>query len=186
MEDHDIIKLYLDRNESAISETASKYGKYCRTIAMNILHDNRDAEECVNDTYLNTWNSIPPQKPCVLSVFLGRITRNLSFNKYKYNHADKRGSGEISLILDELDEIVSGNESVEDEVMKREMVNEINTFLQSISLQKRSIFILRYWYSESISNIAERFSLTENAVSVTLNRIRKKLREHLTERSFIL
>lgn len=182
MEDQNIIQLYFDRNERAISETALKYGKYCRTIAMNILNSNEDADECVNDTYLNAWHAIPPHKPGILSVFLGRITRNLSFNQYKYKHADKRGGGEIALILDELGEIVSGEESVEDAILKRELMNEINAFLKTLPAQKRSMFILRYWYSDSVSSIAERLKLTENSVSVTLNRIRKKLREYLIER----
>lgn len=182
MEDQNIIKLYFDRDEAAISETASKYGKYCRIIAMNILGSHEDAEECVNDTYLGAWNSMPPQKPSMLSVFLGRITRNLSFNKYKYYHADKRGGGETALILDELSEIVSGEESVEDEVLERELINEINSFLNALPEHKRGIFIRRYWYSDSISSIAERYGITENAASVTLNRIRNKLREYLTER----
>lgn len=182
MEDQNIIKLYFDRDEAAISETASKYGKYCRTIAMNILGSNEDAEECVNDTYLGAWNTMPPQKPSMLSVFLGRITRNLSFNKYKYYHADKRGGGETALILDELGEIVSGEESVEDAILERELINEINSFLNALPKRKRDLFIRRYWYSDSISSIAERYGITENSASVTLNRIRNKLREYLKER----
>lgn len=107
MEDREIVNLYWERNSNAIKETASKYGGYCKAIAKNILGNNEDAEECVNDIYLNTWNSIPPNRPNVLSTYLGKITRNLSFDRFRHRHADKRGGGEIELVLDELGECVS-------------------------------------------------------------------------------
>lgn len=120
MEDREIVNLYWERNSNAIKETASKYGGYCKAIAKNILGNNEDAEECANDTYLNTWNSIPPNRPNVLSTYLGKITRNLSFDRFRHRHADKRGGGEIELVLDELGECVSGADSVEQEVEKKE------------------------------------------------------------------
>ena len=113
MNDAKIVQLYLVRDEQAIPETANKYGNYCTSIAKNILSNQEDAEECVNDTYLNTWNAIPPHKPKMLSTFLGKIVRNLAFNRYKHNTADKRGGGEIALVLDELASCVSGNDDVE-------------------------------------------------------------------------
>lgn len=122
MEDREIVNLYWERNSNAIKETASKYGGYCKAIAKNILGNNEDAEECVNDTYLNTWNSIPPNRPNVLSTYLGKITRNLSFDRFRHRHADKRGGGEIELVLDELGECVSGADSVEQEVEKKELI----------------------------------------------------------------
>ncbi len=184
MEDKDIVQLFWDRKEQAITETSSKYGHYCFSIAKNILDNREDAEECVNDTYLNTWNSIPPHKPKILSTFLGKIVRNLSFNKYKANHSMKRGGYEISLILDELGEIVSDEESVEDNVIKNELIKTIDDFIDTLSVEKRYIFIRRYWYSDKITAIANQCGRTENSIHVELNRIRKKLHDYLTERGY--
>lgn len=185
MEDREIVNLYWQRNQNAINETASKYGNYCKTIANNILHNHEDSEECVNDTYLNAWNSIPPHRPNALSAFLGKITRHLSFDKLRYKNADKRG-GEIHLVLDELAECVSGTENVENEIERKELINVINDFLNTLSQEKSNIFLCRYWYAYPVSKIAKQFGLTENNVSVTLNRTRKKLKEYLTERGYEL
>ena len=186
MEDRDIVDLYFQRNKTAINETALKYGGYCKAIAKNILANNEDAEECVNDTYLNAWNSIPPHKPKILSVYLGKITRHLSFDKIRYNNAVKRGGGEINLVLDELAECVSGNESVENELNKQQLIQEINSFLNTLPRENRSIFLCRYWYVMPVSDIAKRFGMTENNVSVALNRIRNKLKVYLEERGYDL
>ena len=184
MEDSRIIELYWSRDEGAIAATSEKYGAYCRSVAMNILRSAEDAEECVSDTWLGAWNSIPPKRPSVLRTFLGRITRNLSFNKYKRDRAEKRGGGEISAVLDELAECVSGSESPEQELARSELAAEINGFLGALPLKKRSIFVSRYWYAESVSDIAKRCGMSETNVSVTLNRLRAQLREHLTERGY--
>ena len=186
MEDKEIIKLYLDRNEKAIAATSEKYGSYCKTISVNILKNDEDAEECVNDTYMKTWNAIPPQIPVIFSAFLGKIVRNISFNRYRQNTSQKRGGSDMPLILDELGEIVSGKESVEDEIDKKELLRDINGFLNSISEYKRGIFIRRYWYSDKVSDIAKRYGKSENSVSVELNRIRKKLSDHLLKRGYEL
>lgn len=186
MEDVHIVQLYWDRSEKAIVETAIKYGKYCTTIAQNILGSNEDAEECVNDTYMNAWNSIPPERPKALGAFLGKITRNLAFNKYKHNRAKKRGGGEISVVLDELAECISGRDSVEDEVTSKELAKEIENYLASLSETKRRIFVCRYWYADSVKDIAKRFRMKETAVSMTLNRLRKELQTYLEERGFWL
>jgi RNA polymerase sigma-70 factor (ECF subfamily) len=186
MDDPKIVQLYWDRDEQAIPATADKYGRYCTAIARNILGSNEDAEECVNDTYLNAWNSMPPHRPSVLSTFLGKITRNLSFNRYKHNTADKRGGGETTAVLDELLEIVSDTDSVEQEINRKELVKAIDTFLGTLSADKRGIFICRYWYFDSISTIASSFGMTENNVSVNLNRTRLKLHNYLLERGFEL
>lgn len=172
MEDKEIIGLYLDRNEKAISATSEKYGSYCKSISMNILKNGEDAEECVNDTYMKTWNAIPPQIPLIFPAFLGKIVRNISFNRYRHNNSEKRGGSEMPLILDELGEIVSGKESVEDDIDNKELLKAINAFLSSISEYKRGIFIRRYWYSDKVSDIAQRYNKSENSVSVELNRIR--------------
>ena len=186
MNDKDIIQLYLNRDQRALFATAKKYGKYCTSIAKNILGNNEDAEECVNDTYLSTWNSIPPTIPTILSAFLGKITRNLAFNKYKHNHVMKRGNGEIAVVLDELAECVSGVDDVEHEIDRLELVATINSFLETLPSKKRNIFICRYWYSDSVSSIARRYEMTESNVSVTLNRLRSKLKEYLSERGYVL
>jgi RNA polymerase sigma-70 factor (ECF subfamily) len=186
MEDTQIIQLYLNRDEKAISETSIKFGNYCNSIAINILNNWEDAEECVNDTYLCAWNSIPPTRPTSLKVYLGRITRNLSFNIYKKMNAEKRENGQTALVLDELAECVSGGCEPEQEFLQKELICSINNFLRALSKEKRIIFVRRYWYSDSISDIADRVGKTENSVSVTLNRLRKMLNIHLRERGFNL
>jgi RNA polymerase sigma-70 factor (ECF subfamily) len=184
MDDRKIVQLYWDRDEQAIPATADKYGSYCTAIAKNILGNNEDAEECVSDTYLNAWNSMPPHRPSVLPTFLGKITRNLSFNRYKHNTADKRGGGELPAVLDELADCVSGKEDMEQEFNQQELVRAINAFLDTLPRDKRGIFICRYWYTDSISEIANRHGMKEGAVSMTLSRLRANLHDYLLERGF--
>lgn len=186
MDDAKIVQLYWDRDEQAIPATADKYGNYCTSIAKNILGNQQDAEEYVNDTYMSAWNAMPPHRPNILSVFLGKLTRNLSLNRYKHNHAAKRGGGQVPVILDEIMEFVSGTDSVEQEIDRRELKKTIDAFLGSLPSDKRSIFVCRYWYFDSISDIALRFGMTENHVSVTLSRLRLELRNYLFERGFDL
>ena len=184
MDDAKIVQMYFDRDEQAIPATADKYGNYCTSIANNILGNHEDAEECVIDTYLNTWNSIPPHRPKMLSTFIGKIVRNLAFNRYKRNHADKRGGGEITAVLDELAGCVSGNDDVEHAYEYKELVAAINDFLTTLPAEKRNIFVCRYWYTDSISDIAARFDMTYSAVSMMLNRLRTKLHNYLIERGY--
>ena len=186
MDDTMIVRLYWDRNEQAIPITAAKYGSYCTSIAKNILGSHEDAEECVNDTYLNAWNSMPPHRPAVLSAFLGKITRNLSLKRYDYNTAHKRGGGQAALVLDEIAEFLSDTDSVEQEIDRRELVRAIDSFLDRLPTHKRNIFVCRYWYFDSVSHIADRFGMTENNVSVILSRLRLKLHNYLLERGFEL
>lgn len=186
MDDAKIVQLFLERNEQAIPATADKYGNYCTSIAKNILGNLEDAEECVNDTYYNTWNAIPPHRPQMLSAFLGKIVRNLAFNRYKCNTADKRGGGEIVLVLDELTDCVSGKDDVEQAYEYKELVAAINDFLDTLPAEKRNIFVCRYWYTDSISDIAARYDMTYAAVSMTLNRLRTKLHNYLVERRYEL
>lgn len=186
MDDARIVQLYWDRNEQAISVTAGKYGNYCALIAKNILGGKEDVEECVNDTYMSAWNSMPPHRPNILRTFLGKITRNISLNRYKYYTADKRGGGNATLVLDEIAELVSGADSMEQEVNRKELIKAIDRFLDGLPIQKRNIFVCRYWYFDSISDIASRFRMTENNVSVTLNRLRLKLHNDLLEGGFDL
>jgi RNA polymerase sigma-70 factor (ECF subfamily) len=186
MDDAKIVQMYFDRDEQAIPATADKYGNYCTSIANNILGNHEDAEECVNDTYLNTWNAIPPHRPKMLSTFLGKIVRNLAFNRYKHNTADKRGGGEIAAVLDELAGCVSGNGDTEQAYEYKELVAAINDFLGTLPTEKRNIFVCRYWYTDSLSDIAARYNMTYSAVSMMLNRLRTKLHNYLTERGYEL
>ncbi len=186
MDDAEIVQLYWDRNEQAILATADQYGNYCTSIAKNILGSCEDAEECVNDTYMNAWNSMPPHRPNILSTFLGKIVRNLSLNRYKHNTAKKRGGGELPAVLNELSDLVSGKDDVEQEITRKELVNTIDAFLDTLSPEKRSIFIRRYWYTDSILEIAKRHGMSDGAVSATLSRIRLKLHNYLLERGFEL
>lgn len=176
MEDNKIIELYWQRDETAITECQIKYGAYCGTIANNILCSAEDTEECVNDTWLRVWNVIPPEKPSRLSVFLGRITRNLAIDKYRKDNAQKYGSGQIALCLDELSECIGEDDPVEDRVALRDL---LNTFLKSLPEKNRNIFLMRYWYFMSVSEIAKEYDLSEGAVKMILQRIRNKQKDYL-------
>lgn len=186
MDDAEIIRLYWERNEQAIPATAQKYGNYCTAIARNILDNREDAEECVNDTYLRAWNAMPPHRPHILSVFLGKITRNLSLNRLRRLTAAKRGKGRAAVVFDEIADLVSGRDSVEQQIERIELIQAIEAFLTALPCEKRHIFICRYWYFDSISDIANRFGMSENHVSVILSRLRRKLRDYLAERGFTL
>ncbi len=181
MEDTSIVQLLWDRCEQALKELALKYGRFCHKIALNILGSPEDAEECVNDTYLSVWNSIPPQRPSVLPPYIGRITKNHALNLYAKNHADKRGGGNLPLVFEELDEVVAGYETADSELYRQELLSAINGFLASLPSEKRKIFVSRYWYAESVRDIAARMHMTENHVSVSLNRMRNQLRTKLQE-----
>ena len=186
MDDAKIVQLYWERNEQAIPVTAEKYGKYCNSIAQNILLNKEDAEECVNDTYLHAWNSIPPNRPSVLFTFLGKITRNLALNRRKHNSADKRGGREADVVLDEIAEFLSDVDSVAQEFERKELIRAIDDVLDSLSAEKKCIFVCRYWYFDRISDIADRCGMTENRVSVILHRLRLNLHNYLCERGFEL
>lgn len=186
MDDNGIIRLYWARNDQAIRATSEKYGNYCRAIARNILNNEEDAEECVNDTYLNAWNSMPTHWPEQLSTFLGKITRNLSFNKYKHNRAAKRGGGELTLVLDELADCVSDADNVEQIIDRQELEKAINSFVRTLPTGKRNIFVRRYWYADPVSKIAADYGMPQGSVSRTLGRTRKKLQVYLAERGFEL
>lgn len=186
VEDAEIVRLYWDRDERALLETAERYGGYCASIAKNILGNREDAEECVNDTYMNAWNAMPPHRPGVLSAFLGKLTRNLSLNRYKRSTAEKRGGGQTPAVLEELAELVSDTDSVEQEIGLRELTAAIDGFLRRLPANKRRIFVCRYWYFDSVSEIAARFGMTEGHVSVTLHRLRGTLRDELLKMGFDL
>lgn len=178
MEDDKIIDLYLKRAQQSIMETKKKYGAYCRVIARNILLDYLDVEECENDTYLALWNTIPPNIPKSLKVFLGRITRNIALDKYGYNTAKKRNR-EFEIILTELEECLASTSTVETEYEEGETARLINQFLYNLDEKSRNLFIRRYWYSDSIDEISKRFNMNESTVKSTLFRVRNKLRNYL-------
>lgn len=178
MEDSRIIELFWERAEDAISETDRKYGKYCYAIAYNILHSDPDSEECVNDTYLRAWETMPPQKPNALSAYLGRITRNLALNRISYKAREKRAEGYVA-VLDEVSEMLPDASTMPegaDDVALREA---INSFLRSLDANTRIIFVRRYWYDSAISEIAADYSIPVGTVKSTLSRTRKRFRDHL-------
>lgn len=184
MDDENIVRLYWDRDEAAISESSEKYGPYCTSIALNILNNMADAEECVNDTWLHAWKAMPPHRPSVLSAFFGKITRNLSFDLYRRQRREKRGGANMDLALDELNECVSGADDTQRRWEAGELQRELERFLIGLPVEKRSMFILRYWYVYSIRETADRMGMTETKVSVTLHRIRRDLKGYLIERGF--
>lgn len=184
MDDRQIITLYNNRDERAITESANKYGKHCYSIAYNILSDAEDSEECLNDTWLDAWNSIPPAFPSSLKLFLSKIVRNLSLDKYKYRHREKRGGSEIELALEEIEEFVKDTSSVEDEVTERELANVISDFLHTIPERDCNIFLRRYYYVDPISAIAKRYKVSESNVFMILSRTRSKLKAHLEDRGY--
>ena len=179
MNDHEIIALFFARQEKAISATADKYGRYCHTVAYNILFNRSDAEECVNDTYLGAWNSIPPQRPNHLAAYLGKITRNLALNRYKRNSVAKRGSGQVEIALSELENCIPDNAGVEQAVEDAVIVSVINRFLYADSPKNRNIFIRRYWYLCTIREIADSYEMSESNVKVLLVRMRSELKKQL-------
>ena len=160
MNDDQIIQLYFDRSEQAIKETDAKYGGYCYSIAYNILNNPEDAEESVSDTYLSAWNAMPPRRPPALAAFLGKITRNLSIDRWRKYRAFKRGEGQIELALEELRECVSGTESAEEAAIRKEILASLNRFLGTLKETERSVFLCRYWYLDSTEEIAEKSGFT--------------------------
>ena len=185
MEDKSIVDMYWERNENAITETANKYGKYCFSIAYNILSDTEDAEESVNDSYLNAWNSMPPHRPAILSSFMGKITRFVSLKKWRDKRAQKRGSGSIHLAYEELSECIPADGEIEDALETQELAEIVDAFLDTLPPAEQKVFICRYWYFDSISAISNQFGFSESKVKSMLHRTRKKLRSRLIEEGVI-
>ena len=179
VDDRRIVMLFLERNEQGLSEAKNKYGNYCRSIAYGVLRDWQDAEECESDTYLVAWNVIPPQQPTFLAAFLGRITRNLSLKKLRTDTAAKRGGNAAILSLEELSDCIPAGKSFEEEIQAKELADTINKFLRNLPELECKAFILRYWYCDTIKEIAGRFGFTQSKVKMMLLRIRMKLREYL-------
>lgn len=186
MDDHSIIDLYWTRCESAIAQTAEKYGRYCHAIAYRILGSHEDSEECVNDTFIKAWNTIPPERPEHLDAFLGTITRNLSLDRYRKNTAGKRSNGHTLLVLEELQDCIpdghSGNH-LDDALV---LADVLNRFLSSLPSQTRRIFLRRYWYFCSVKEIAAEDHITEGKVKMLLLRTRRKLKQDLEKEGVFL
>lgn len=178
LEDNEIIELFWQRSQQAIAETDGKYGGRLQSLSMNILHDREDAEECVNDTYHATWNTLPPQRPNYFFAYLAKLARNFSFGKYDYYHAQKRNVTVVEL-SDEIENCIPSPNDLEQKMDSREIGRIISEFLYTQSPEMRMVFVRRYWYMESIKDISLAFHSSESKVKSILFRMRNRLREHL-------
>ena len=176
MTDERIVALYWERSEDAIRETRERYSAYLLSIAFNILANREDAEECENDTYLAAWNAMPPKRPDSLAAFLARIIRNLSLKKWRDSRAEKRGGGTDTLAFDELEDCIADSRTFREELEAEELARALDRFLQGLGENERKCFVCRYFYGDSISDIALRFRMGESRVKTGLMRTRKKLR----------
>lgn len=186
MDDKAILDLYFCRNEQAIVETELSYGKYCRAVADNILPNAQDAEEAVSDTWLKAWNSIPPNRPTHLKLYLAKITRNIALNTYRQQTAQKRGGGQVMLALEELGDCSSHTDSVDSLIDEQSLRDAIQSFLLRIPQKDRMIFVRRYFFLEDTPTIAQRYGLQESNVLLILSRTRKKLKHHLIKEGYDL
>ncbi|MBQ7357724.1 MAG: sigma-70 family RNA polymerase sigma factor [Clostridia bacterium] len=184
LEDDKIVQLYWDRDESAIDETDKKYRNYLYTIAYNIVHDRLDCEECLNDTYLGTWNTIPPTRPNILQVFLAKIMRNVAVDKYRQNHASRRIPSELIVSLDEIDEsmIYDPTDNEHDKIVA--IAEALNIYLKGLSDRDQLIFVCRYYYADYITDIAKMLGVSEKTVSRALHNMRQELREALEKEGY--
>ena len=185
MDDKQIIDLLFARSETALEQISSKYGRLCYKLAGNILGNAQDCEECVNDAYLGVWNSIPPNRPDSLMAYLCRIVRNICLKKYRYNSADKRNS-QMDVAIEELSGVLSSREDVEGQVEAAELTKIIDQFLAQLKQVDRVVFMRRYYFSDSYEDIARLTGISEKNVSVKLNRVRNKLREHLRSKGYVM
>lgn len=183
MNDSEIVRLLLERSEEGLKAVSEKYKSYCLMIAKNITGSSEDAEECVNDALMKVWELIPPNKPEMLSTFLGKLTRNIAINRMRRLNTLKRGKG-AAAPLGELADSCKSKENVEQEFDRRELTREINTFLETLPEYKRDIFICRYWYCDSVKKIAEDYGMSQTAVSVMLHRLRDSLSKYLRKRGY--
>lgn len=184
MEDTKILDLYFARDEQAIQETERKYGAYCFSLAKAILENDSDAEEAVNDTYFKTWNVIPPNRPRVLKLFLAKITRNLSFSRWRNLSAQKRGGGEMELVLEELESCIPSPVTVEDAVNAKELAETIRAFLDTMPPREQNIFLRRYFFVEESETIALHYGMKPAAVLRSLSRTRAKLKQYLIREGY--
>ena len=181
MKDREIVDLYWQRSEMAISETADKYGNYCHTIAYNILESTEDSEECVNDTWLSAWNSMPDKRPERLSPFLGKITRNFAISKGLAKSRQKRGGKAITVALEDLDECIASGYDLASEIEDRELEKAINRFVKALPKTEQEVFVSRYWYFETEVAIAKQQGFSKSKVNAILKRTRSKLRDYILQ-----
>ena len=186
MDDNQIIALFFARDEGAVEAAQRQYGAYCAAIAQNILGDRQSAEECVNDAWLKCWQTIPPQRPRSLKSFAGRIVRNLALTALRSESAQKRGGGQAQLALEELSEVVSGGETPEGALDRAAFRAALDGFLAALPEAQRSLFLRRYWYLDSVEQLAKRYGMSKTQVTTTLYRLRGKLRTHLEQEGFEL
>ena len=179
MDDSKIIDLYWTRSQQAIVESERKYGTYCRTVARNILDRAEDAEECVNDTWLRAWNTIPPQRPTFLQAFFGKLTRNLSLDRWRRDHAQKRGGSQVELALEELEDCLAARDRVDETLNAQITARLISDFVRGLPQQDRLLFIRRYWYLDDIQTLAKTMCMGQNQVKSRLHRIRLRLKTEL-------
>lgn len=185
MTDEQIIQFFQDRDERAIVEIDKKYGRYCTHIASKILDDSSDVEECLNDTWMNVWNAIPPARPEHLRIFLASIVRNNSFSRYRNLTAQKRGGGEIATVLDELEDCIADGSDVESEFLAEELKRTINQFVRDLPVRDSNFFVRRYYYADSIKDIAAKYGVSETTVKTVLFRVRNKLKAHLMKEGYL-
>ena len=181
MDDAAIVDLYWQRSEDAVPETEAKYGVYCHTIARNILNNAEDAEECVNDTWLGAWNSMPDHRPALLAPYLGKLTRWLSLNRLDQHRRRKRGGGEVALALEELEETLAAPGDAQQELERKELAAAIDRFLDTLPRDERRIFLARYWFVYPVAEIAARYGFSQSKVKSMLLRTRRRLKSYLKE-----
>ena len=179
MEDLQIIELYWKRDQQAIEECREKYSVYCFSVADHILNSREDSEECVNDTWFHAWNTIPPHRPKILRMFLAKITRRAAFNRFKANSAQKRGNGQVMLVLEELAECLPDRAPVEERVEAMETLEIIDRFLEREGEEARKAFLLRYWHCFSLPEVAKRLGRTQSSTKSLLFRLRRRLKAEL-------
>jgi len=185
LEDHAIVELYWQRSERAVPETVQKYGAYCLAVVKRILQNKENADECVNDVWLSAWNAIPPERPALLRPYLAKIARNLAFDRYRSENAEKRGGGETALVLDELAECLADRADTEKAFEAAELGRVVRAFIRELPEREGNVFLRRYFFNESAAEIARRYGLSEANVRVLLSRTRRKLKARLTEEELI-
>ena len=186
MDDRSIVELFLERSEEAILQTDIKYGRYCHRVAFNVLGNTEDSEECVNDAYMRVWGSIPPNEPESLSSYVGKITRNLALDKLRHKNSDKRGNGEVPVLLDELAECVSGADELARRQDSAEITEAINSFLATLNQVERGVFMRRYWMMEPVADVADRYNISVSKTTTMLFRLRGRLKKHFMKEGISL
>lgn len=184
MQDRQIVELYLNRDETAVSETTEKYGKYLMKIALNILANEEDAKECVNDTYLAVWGSIPPNEPENLSTYLVKLIRRISIDRLRANHRQKRIPTEYLVSIDELNQIITDNSTPESDYEVKLFAAAINSFIKSLPEKKKNVFVARYYFHDSLKSISSSFGISEAKAKSILFRTRRELKEHLLKEGY--